>query len=259
MDKPAPVPAEIRARLRELRDAALTAGLTDAVSRVDSRLVQVATEACYGLETALAKAKATLPLAELPIAAAKGPLPGPSPRRRLGASCHGCTGGRRGRRGSLQGPTAGTRRFPTDPQPLRGSPTKRFSGCAVLGSVQFVVGRRKIYQGAAARSSRCPCLSLARTDGMISLMTSIAIHPASKAAERRRAAAARARASRARAARSAAVDAAIVEALAEVLAQVNPTTSVAALIRDVGEGALGRLIEGGIERPRSTLGERFGL
>lgn len=94
---------------------------------------------------------------------------------------------------------------------------------------------------------------------MISLMTSIAIHPASKAAERRRAAAARARASRARAARSAAVDAAIVEALAEVLAQVNPTTSVAALIRDVGEGALGRLIEAGIERPRSTLGQRFGL
>lgn len=76
MDKPAPVPAEIRARLRELRDAALIARLTDAVSCVDSPLVQVATEACYELETALAKVKATLPLAELPIAAAKGPLPG---------------------------------------------------------------------------------------------------------------------------------------------------------------------------------------
>ena len=79
MDKPAPVPAEIRARLRELRDAALIARLTDAVSCVDSPLVQVATEACYELETALAKVKATLPLAELPIAAAKGPLPGAKP------------------------------------------------------------------------------------------------------------------------------------------------------------------------------------
>lgn len=90
-------------------------------------------------------------------------------------------------------------------------------------------------------------------------MTSPLTHPATKAAERRRAAAARARASRARAARSAAVNAAIVEALAAALARVTPGMPAATLIRDFGEGALERFIEAGIDKPRNTLGERFGL
>lgn len=90
-------------------------------------------------------------------------------------------------------------------------------------------------------------------------MMSTLTHPTVKAAQRRRAAAARARASRARAAKSAAVNAAIVEALAAALTRVTPGMAAAALIRDVGEGALKRLVEAGIDKPRNTLGERFGL
>ncbi|CAM5763577.1 hypothetical protein [Bosea minatitlanensis] len=79
MECPAPVASELRARLQNLRSAALAARLTDIVGSIDARLSLAAVEACRDLENALAKAHATLPLPELPIAAMGKPLPGARP------------------------------------------------------------------------------------------------------------------------------------------------------------------------------------
>lgn len=75
MERPAPVAADLRDRLHNLRSAALAARLTDVVGGIDARLSLAAIEACRDLENALAKAHATLPLPELPIAAMGKPLP----------------------------------------------------------------------------------------------------------------------------------------------------------------------------------------
>lgn len=79
MERPAPVAAGLRARLHDLRSAALAAQLTDIVGSIDARLALVAIEACRDLENALAKARTALPLPELPIGAMGKPLPGPGP------------------------------------------------------------------------------------------------------------------------------------------------------------------------------------
>ncbi|SDH21753.1 hypothetical protein [Bosea robiniae] len=84
-------------------------------------------------------------------------------------------------------------------------------------------------------------------------------HPATRAAERRRKAAARAREHRARAAQAAALDAAIVDALADGLGQARPGMLSEVLIADIAEAAFRRLREAGVERPKAVFKRRLGI
>jgi len=94
---------------------------------------------------------------------------------------------------------------------------------------------------------------------MILLMTSIQGHPRARQAERARKAAERAREHRERTRLAMLVDAAIVDALADAFALAQPGMLADAMVLDVAVGALRRLREAGVEKPKLAFRQRTGL